>query len=143
EEKTLSLFGTTASDGICGGIDLHGGVGLHQPEPEPGPSCSPNSPPMPQPPSSIVQATATTPQRFENACGCRQDLVQLEQEKRDVLKDIRQSLKEANEMNNNFQRQIIELKKAKLTLEERRLLLEEMRFARPSISAPIILPDES
>ncbi|RXN06821.1 myb-related transcription partner of profilin-like protein [Labeo rohita] len=98
---------------------------------------------MPQPPSSIVQATATTPQRFKNVCGCSQDLVQLEQEKLDVLKDIRQSLKEANEINNNFQKQIIELKKAKLALEERRLSLEEMRFARPSISVPIILPDES
>ncbi|KAL0151110.1 hypothetical protein M9458_053623, partial [Cirrhinus mrigala] len=52
-------------------------------------------------------------------------------------------VKEANEMNNNFQKQIIELKKAKLALEERRLSLEEMRFARPSISLPIILPDES
>ncbi|RXN05974.1 myb-related transcription partner of profilin-like protein [Labeo rohita] len=72
-----------------------------------------------------------------------QDLVQLEREKLDVLKDIRQSLKEANEMNNNFQKQIIELKKAKLALEERRLSLEEMRFARPSISVPVILPDES
>ncbi len=27
--------GTTASDGICGGIDLHGGVWLRQPEREP------------------------------------------------------------------------------------------------------------
>ncbi|KAL0164861.1 hypothetical protein M9458_040614, partial [Cirrhinus mrigala] len=62
-------------------------------------------------------------------------------EKLDVLKDIRESLKEASEMNNNFQKQIIELKKAKLALEERRLSLDEMRFARPSISVPIILPD--
>lgn len=159
EEKALSILGTTASDGICGGIDLHGGEGLRQPEPESGPSCSqeqsgsppierqlpspspPNSP-TDQPPSSIVQATATTP-RFENICGCSQDLVQLEREKLDVLKDIRQSLKEANEMNYNFQREIIELKKAKMALEERRLSLEEMSFARPSISVPIILPDES
>ncbi|CAM4272464.1 unnamed protein product [Leuciscus chuanchicus] len=46
-------------------------------------------------------------------------------------------------MSNNFQKQIIELKKAKLALEERRLSLEEMRFARPSIPVPIILPDAS
>lgn len=161
EEKALSILGTTASDGICGGVDLHGGVGLSQPEPEPGPSGSQEqsgsppidrhlpspspltSPSISQPPFSIVQATATTPQQFENVCGCSQDLVQLEREKLDVLKDIRQSLKESNEMNNNFQKQIIELKKAKLALEERRLALEEMTFARPSISVPIILPDES
>ncbi len=34
EEKALSIIGTTASDGSCGVIDLHGGVGLRQPERE-------------------------------------------------------------------------------------------------------------
>lgn len=94
-------------------------LGRHLPSPSP-----PNSPSMSQPPSSIVHATDTTPQRFDNVCGCSQDLVQ----KLDVLKDIRQSLKEDNEMDNNFQKQLIELKKAKLALKERRL---------------VILPDES
>ncbi len=70
---------------------------------------------MAKPTSSIVQATATTLQRFENISGCSQDLVQLEWEKLDVLKDIRQSLKVANETDNNFQKQLVELKKAKLS----------------------------
>lgn len=69
--------------------------------------------------------------------------MQLEREKLDVLKDIRQCLQEANERDNNFQQQLIELKKAKLALEERRLALEEMSFARPSISVPIILPEDT
>ncbi|XP_048009268.1 myb-related transcription factor, partner of profilin-like [Megalobrama amblycephala] len=81
EEKALSILGTSASDGISGGIDIHGAVGLTQPEPEPGPSCSeelyspaisqhipsptpPNNPPRPQPPSSVVQTAATTPQQL-------------------------------------------------------------------------------
>ncbi|XP_051958612.1 myb-related transcription factor, partner of profilin-like [Xyrauchen texanus] len=165
EEKALSILGTSASDGISGGIDIHGGVGITQPEPEPepesGPSCSeepsvssaisqhlpspspPNNPPRPQPPSSVFQTAATTPQQFENVCSCSQDLVQLEREKLDVLKDIRQCLQEANERDNNFQQQLIELKKAKLALKERRLALEEMSFARPSISVPIILPEDT
>ncbi len=66
-----------------------------------------------------------------------------EREKLDVLKDIRQCLKEANERDNNFQQQLIELKNAKLVLEERRLALEEIKLARPSISVPIILPETS
>ncbi|XP_026114784.1 myb-related transcription factor, partner of profilin-like, partial [Carassius auratus] len=165
EEKALSILGTSASDGISGGIDIHGGVGITQPEPEPepdsGPSCSeepsvssaisehlpspspPKNPPRPQPPSSVVQTAATTTQQFENVCSCSQDLVQLEREKLDVLKDIRQCLQEANERDNNFQQQLIELKKAKLALKERRLALEEMSFARPSISVPIILPEDT
>ncbi|KAA0722909.1 hypothetical protein E1301_Tti013664 [Triplophysa tibetana] len=165
EEKALSILGTSASDGISGGIDIHGGVGITQPEPEPepesGPSCSeepsvssaisehlpspspPKNPPRPQPPSSVVQTAATTTQQFENVCSCSQDLVQLERKKLDVLKDIRQCLQEANERDNNFQQQLIELKKAKLALEERRLALEEMSFARPSISVPIILPEDT
>ncbi|XP_056102083.1 myb-related transcription factor, partner of profilin-like [Rhinichthys klamathensis goyatoka] len=161
EEKALSILGTSASDGISGGIDIHGGVGIPQPDPESGPSCSgepsvssaisehlpspspPNNPRMPQPPSSVVQTAATTPQQFENVCSCSRDLVQLEGEKLDVLKDIRQCLQEANERDNNFQQQLIELKKAKLSLAERRVALEEMSFARPSISVPIILPEDT
>ncbi|XP_026125116.1 uncharacterized protein LOC113107107 [Carassius auratus] len=161
EEKALSILGTSASDGISGGTDIHGGVGITQPEPESGPSCSeeplvssaisehlpspspPKNPPRTQPPSSVVQTAATTTQQFENVCSCSQDLVQLEREKLDVLKDIRQCLQEANERDNNFQQQLIELKKAKLALEERRVALEEMSFARPSNSVPIILPEDT
>ncbi|KAJ8004726.1 hypothetical protein DPEC_G00139290 [Dallia pectoralis] len=161
EEKSVSILGTSASDGMSWGIDIHRGVGITEPEPESGPSCSeepsvssaisqhlpstspPNNPPRPQPPSSVVQTAATTPQQFENVCSCSQDLVQLEREKLDVLKDIRRCLQEANERDNNFQQQLMELKKAKLALEERRLALEEMSFSRHSISVPIILPEDT
>jgi len=52
-------------------------------------------------------------------------------------------LQEASERENNFQQQLIELKKAKLALEEIRLALEEMSFERPSISVPIIMPEDT
>ncbi len=42
--------------------------------------------------------------------------MQLDRDKLDVLKYIRQSLKEANMMDNNFQKQLVEHKKAKLSL---------------------------
>lgn len=46
-------------------------------------------------------------------------------------------------MDNNFQQQPIRLEKARLAFEEGKLALEEMKFTRPSLSVPILLPEES
>jgi len=44
------------------------------------------------------------------------------------------TIKEASKRDNKVQQQLIDLKKANLALEEKRLAQQEMRFPKPSIS---------
>ncbi|KAL2098404.1 hypothetical protein ACEWY4_007611 [Coilia grayii] len=100
-----------------------------QASPQPAPrTCSPT-------PASATLAT------LSEQCSCSQDLVQLEREKLEVLKELRDTVKEASARDARFQQELLVVKRAKLELEARRLLLAEQKLARPSLSLPVLWPE--
>ncbi|KAJ8351856.1 hypothetical protein SKAU_G00233320 [Synaphobranchus kaupii] len=125
-EKALSILGPTALEGIEGGIDLHGGFilecesGPSNPDTAQhtsgGPSSRPHSPtPQLQP---VVSSRPSCPQPsspvrvgrrregFSSICGCSQDLIKLEREKLEVLKDLRKVTVEALQQTLRFQEEV-------------------------------------
>ncbi|KAL2090742.1 hypothetical protein ACEWY4_013005 [Coilia grayii] len=91
-------------------------------------TCSPT-------PASATLAT------LSEQCSCSQDLVQLERETLEVLKELRDTVKEASARDARFQQELLVVKRAKLELEARRLLLAEQKLARPSLSLPVLWPE--
>ncbi|KAL2093127.1 hypothetical protein ACEWY4_010439 [Coilia grayii] len=165
----LTPEGSTAAVGIEGDVDVHGGrasvVATTLPA---GPSPRPASPQPASPqPASPQRATAETaspqhasPQQaspqpaprtcsptpasatlatLSEQCSCSQDLVQLEREKLEVLKELRDTVKEASARDARFQQELLVVKRAEL--EARRLLLAEQKLARPSLSLPVLWPE--
>lgn len=100
-------------------------------------------------PASTTQPRSTKSPQQTVKCTCSQDLVDLDREKLQVLKDIRGMVNDASERDARFQEQVLELKKAKLELEKakveleaRRLLLAEQKFVRPALTVPVVWPEE-
>ena len=147
EERVLSITGKTAYEGISGGIDVQGDEGLSESEDEEEPSgsragtCTPpgeDDPPQPCPvparqpagPSGRMQG-GLTGQPAITTCTCSETLVRLEREKLVVLQGIEGQLKRQTAL------------QEELELHWTQLALAEAQFNHPSISVPIILPQDS
>ncbi|XP_067092977.1 myb-related transcription factor, partner of profilin-like [Osmerus mordax] len=153
EEKVLYIIGKTASEGISGGIYLLGDEGLsgnsegeeeepsgsraatctspgedHPPQPSPVPARQPTGPGVRMRGGLGGWPPITT-------CTCSEMLVRLEREKLVVLRGIEGQL----ERQTALQEEMVQIKRQKLELQ---LALAEAQFNRPSISAPIILPQD-
>ncbi|XP_059205855.1 myb-related transcription factor, partner of profilin-like [Centropristis striata] len=153
EEKVLSIIGKTASEGISGGIDLLGDEGLSDnsegEEEEPSGSgaatcTSPgeDDPPQPSPVPACQPAgpgVRTRGRPSITTCTCSETLVRLEREKLAVLRGIEGQL----ERQTAFQEEMVRLKRQKSELHRRQLTLAEAQFNSPSISVPIILPQDA
>uniref|UniRef100_UPI0037E6FF8B protein bassoon-like n=1 Tax=Semicossyphus pulcher TaxID=241346 RepID=UPI0037E6FF8B len=158
EEKVLSIIGKTASEGISGGIDLLGDEGLsensegeeeEEEEEEPSGSraatyTSPGEDDPPQPSPVPARQPAGPGVRMRGGltgrppittCTCSETLVRLEREKLAVLRGIEGQLERQTALQEEIERQ-------KLELHRRQLALAEAQFNRPSISVPIILPQD-
>lgn len=72
-------------------------------------------------------------------CTCSETLVRLEREKLVVLRGIEGQLKRQTAL----QEEMVRIKQERLELHRRQLALAEAQFNRPSISVPIILPQDS
>lgn len=157
EERALAILGEAASQGISGGIDLRAGVDtLPQST-----SCLPPRPNTPSSPASSDSASSAPASPHLSApslpltevaqqqqsgsrrrplirCNCSDELVKLEKEKLQLLRGNEQGLQEANDI----ARATLEVEKAKVHIMEKQYALSEAQFQRPSISVPIILPDQ-
>ena len=71
-------------------------------------------------------------------CTCSETLVRLEREKLAVLRGIEGQL----ERQTALQEEMLQIQRQKLELHRRQLALAEAQFNRPSISVPIILPQD-
>ena len=71
-------------------------------------------------------------------CICSETLVRLEREKLAVLRGTEGQL----ERQTALQEEMVQIQRQKLELHRRQLALAEAQFNRPSISVPIILPQD-
>lgn len=155
EEKVLSIIGKTASEGISGGIDVLGDEGLSLSEDEEEPSgsragtCTPPGEDDPQQPWPVPARQPAGPgvrmrggSRWRPAittCTCSETLVRLEREKLEVLRGMEGHLQRQTAL----QEEVVRMKQERLELHRRQLALAEAQFNRPSISVPIIFPQDS
>ena len=155
EEKVLSIIGKTAYEGISGGTDVQREEGLSESEDEEEPSgsgagmCTPpgeDEPPQPCPvparqPAgpSVRMLGGFTGRPPITTYTCSETLVRLEREKLVVLRGIEGQL----EQQTALQEEMVWIKQERLELHRRQLALAETQFNRPSISVPIILPQDS
>ncbi|KAL2087186.1 hypothetical protein ACEWY4_018245 [Coilia grayii] len=107
----------------------------------PGPATAETALPQPAPRMCSPTPASATLATLSEQCSCSQDLVQLEREKLEVLKELRDTVKEASARDARFQQELLVVKRAKLELEARRLLLAEQKLARPSLSLPVLWPE--
>ncbi|KAL2087182.1 hypothetical protein ACEWY4_018241 [Coilia grayii] len=157
EERAVSLLGSTATVGIEGGVDVHGGRALDAATTlaaGPSPRPAPPRPSAPRPahlaPARIATASLATarlarahlaPAHLATARPAAARPSHLEREKLEVLKELWDTVKEASARDARFQQELLVVKRAKLELEARRLLLAEQKLARPSLSLPVLWPE--
>ncbi|XP_062341563.1 uncharacterized protein LOC134039608 [Osmerus eperlanus] len=158
EEKVLSIIGKKASEGISWGLNLLGDEGLsenseeEEEEEEPSGSraatcTSPGEDHPPQPSPVPVRQPAGPGVCMRGClrgrppittCTCSETLVRLEREKLVVLRGIEGQL----ERQTALQEEMVQIKRQRLELHRRQLALAEAQINRPSISVPIILPQD-
>ena len=68
--------------------------------------------------------------------------MELEREKIKLLKGIQQTLKDSAARDASHQEEVLQIKRARLRIEEKKLLIEQMKFERPSISVPFVLANK-
>ncbi|XP_035287162.1 uncharacterized protein LOC118234612 [Anguilla anguilla] len=158
EEKALSIIGHTASQGISGGIDVRSGKGTSTLQP----SGEGTSTPPPEPSSPPQSSHASSPSRCgspprqkpapehlrcEVECQGRESCAAAAAKTFSVWRRRSwwccEGIEAQLEMSNSLQREMLEVKKAKLDLLQRQYDLAEAQFHRPSISVPIILPSQN
>ncbi|KAL2094400.1 hypothetical protein ACEWY4_009119 [Coilia grayii] len=146
EDRAVSVLGSMASVGIEGGVDVHRARRTSPQTASPQPTSpqltSPETTsPQPAPRSCSPTPASATLATLSEQCSCSQDLVQLKREKLEVLKELRYVVKEASAREARFQQEVLELKRAKLDLEAKRLLLAEQKLTRPALSVPVLWPE--
>ena len=141
EQKVLSIIGKTAYEGISGDVEEPSGSRAgtctppgedDPPQPCPVPARQPAGPGVRMLGGLTGWPTVTT-------CTCSETLVRLEREKLVVLRGIEGQL----EQQTALQEEMVWIKQERLELHRRQLALAETQFNRPSISVPIILPQDS